>query len=62
MMPKTQENSRKKKGAFFLLQDELGMACMDKERGHRVARMMHKVKLYLALKSKLEIWRLEVCV
>ena len=38
------------------------MACMSKERGHRVARMMHKVKLYLALKSKLEIWKLEVRV
>ena len=62
MMPKSPRNFKKKKANFSSCNGRLGLACMSKEREHRVARMMHKVKLYLALKSKLEIWRLEVCV
>ena len=55
MMPKSPRNFKKKKENFSSCNGRLGLACMSKERGHRVARMMHKVKLYLALKSKLEI-------
>ena len=62
MRPKSPRNIKKKKATFSSSLEMLGLACLGRERGHRVARMMHKVKLYLALKSKLEIWRLEVCV
>ena len=62
MMPKLARKQEKKNAHFSSCNGRLGLACMSKEREHRVARMMHKVKLYLALKSKLEIWRLEVCV
>ena len=62
MMPKLARNQEKKNAHFASSHEWLGLACLVREKGHRVARMMHKVKLYLALKSKLEIWRLEVCV
>ena len=61
-MLKLARNKRKKNAHFSSFKEMLGLACMGRERGHRVATMMHKLKLYLALKSKLEIWRLEVCV
>ena len=55
MMPKSPRNIKKKKATFSSSLEMLGLAFMSGESGHGVARMMHKVKLYLALKSKLEI-------
>ena len=62
-MDQFKHRERGKKNAHFSsLHVELGLACLGREWGHGVATMMHKLHLYLALKSKLEIWKLEVCV
>ena len=57
-----QEREEKKNAHFSSSKELLGLACLGRGKGHRVATMMHKLKLYLTLKSRLEIWRLEVCV